>query len=99
MPLQSKVKAAKVGNFQAAQMGKIHPALTLQFLLENYGCRHELKVHRINQPALKFYSALGYEDITAQADAHQTWQRLRSPEAILDHSPAIAVGEQVSHRQ
>ncbi|KZK90424.1 putative acetyltransferase [Pseudovibrio sp. Ad46] len=71
----------------------------LQFLLENYGCRHELKVHRINQPALKFYSALGYEDITAQADAHQTWQRLRSPEAILDHSPAIAVGEQVSYRQ
>ncbi|WP_109314926.1 GNAT family N-acetyltransferase [Pseudovibrio ascidiaceicola] len=71
----------------------------LQFLLETYGCRHELKVDRINQAAMKFYSALGYEDITAPSDTHQTWQRLRSPAEILKRSPAIAVGDQASHRQ
>ncbi|WP_093522251.1 GNAT family N-acetyltransferase [Pseudovibrio ascidiaceicola] len=71
----------------------------LQFLLETYGCRHELKVDRINQAAMTFYSALGYEDITAPAEVHQTWQRLRSPAEILKRSPAIAVGDQASHRQ
>ncbi|WP_093180668.1 hypothetical protein [Pseudovibrio sp. Tun.PSC04-5.I4] len=29
MPLQTKVKAEKVGNFQPALLGRIHPALTI----------------------------------------------------------------------
>ncbi|GHB41193.1 hypothetical protein GCM10007094_33290 [Pseudovibrio japonicus] len=52
----------------------------VQFLRDFYGCQHELKVDRINQAALKFYQALGYQDVTAPTDTHQPWQRLRSPE-------------------
>ncbi|WP_208990272.1 GNAT family N-acetyltransferase [Pseudovibrio brasiliensis] len=66
----------------------------LQFLLEHYGCAHELKVDRINQSALKFYQAMGYTDVTAEADARQTWSRLRSPAKIeLKAAAAIAVGD------
>lgn len=54
----------------------------LSFLLANYKTKHELKVDRVNLAALNFYFALGYEDVTAEQDAHQSWFRLRSPASI-----------------
>lgn len=51
----------------------------LQFLLEHYGHAHDLKVDRINGPALQFYRRMGYAPATLAGEESYSWVRLRSP--------------------